>query len=303
MIGEILTSPSYAFLRMAFLLSALASISFGLIGSFVVVRRIGYLAGAISHCAFGGIGIGLWLKQLIAAGFGLYGAQWAVRFLPEESVMTTVANGLDPMWVAVLVAVGAALFIGWVCRKCGEREDSVIGIIWSLGMAVGLLFLDKTEGYTSISGYLFGDILLISIQDIITVAILGAVVLTLTLIYFEELKAICFDEEFAKLRNLPTERYFQLLLVLTAVTVVLMLRVVGMVLVIALLTVPAATASRLTKRLGPMIALAIFFCFTGTWTGLYLSVLWNFSAGPMIIVVISILYAAVVLFQTGKSRE
>ncbi|MDO5580092.1 MAG: metal ABC transporter permease [Planctomycetia bacterium] len=278
-------SPEYGFLRLAFLLSAIASISFGLIGSFVVVRRIGYLAGAISHCAFGGIGFGLWLKQTIAAGgLGIY------FFCKDPERLESWGESIDPVIAATFAAVFAAFIIGLV-RKIGtEREDTLIGILWSVGMAIGLLFLDRTAGYLSVTSYLFGDITFVSWNDIRTVALLAALVLVLTILFFKKLEAVCFDEEFARLRNISVEFYFQMLLILTALTVVLMLRVVGMVLVIALLTIPAATASLLTKKLGSMIFLSIFFCFLGSWTGIYLSLLLNFSSGPMIIAVVAAVY-------------
>ena len=270
---DILFSPDYAFARTAFFVSALASVSFGVIGTFVVVRRIGYIAGAVSHCAFGGIGIGLFLRQTVVTG--------------------VLASWIDPIFVAVLVSVGCALIIGAFQLYGKEREDTIIGVIWSVGMAVGLLCLDKTEGYHSISSYLFGDILLISLHDIYYVAGLGLVILLAVSLCFQRFAAVCFDEEFARLRGIRTGFYFQLLLVLTAITVVLMVRIVGIILVIAMLTLPAATAGHLTQRLFPMSVLAIIFCFLCSWGGLYLSIVYNFSAGPVMILVSAITYAMV----------
>ncbi len=285
---NIFYSPDYAFVRTAFLMSALASLSFGVIGTFVVVRRIGYIAGAIAHCAFGGIGIGLFLREAIGLGwFGL-------------AVLAPFAPWVDPIGVAVLVAIGCALLIGAVQMYGKEREDTIIGAIWSVGMAVGLLFLDKTPGYHSVSSYLFGDVLFISRTDLLLVAGLGVLVLAVVAVFFQRFEAICFDEEFARLRGLRTGFYFQLLLVLIAITVVLMVRVVGIILVIAMLTLPAATAGRLTKRLLPMSVLAVVLCFLCSWVGLYLSIAFNFSAGPMMIFVSAIVYAAVLGLQSRK---
>ena len=267
-LSNLLFSPEYAFARTAFLVSALASVSFGVMGTFVVVRRIGYIAGAISHCAFGGIGIGLFLRQ-------------------------TVASGIDPIFVAVLVSVGCALIIGAYQLYGKEREDTIIGAIWAVGMAVGLLCLDKTEGYHSISSYLFGDILFISLRDIYFVAGLGFLVVVVVALCFQRFAAVCFDEEFSRLRGIRTGFYFQLLLVLTAITVVLMVQIVGIILVIAMLTLPAATAGHLTKRLFPMAVLAVIFCFLCSWGGLYLSIAYNFSAGPMMILVSAVVYVTV----------
>ncbi|HBT76596.1 MAG TPA: hypothetical protein DEB39_06640 [Planctomycetaceae bacterium] len=270
------TEPAYVFVRLALLVSAMGSVSFGLVGTFVVVRRIGYLAGAIAHCAFGGIGIGLYLQHQL--GFA----------------------SVDPLGVALLVSVACAVLIGIVNRCAGEREDTIIGVIWAVGMAVGLLCLDKvTAGNVNISAYLFGDLYLVSEKNLYAVAFLGLVVLATTLLCFHRLQAVAFDEEHTRLRGIPTTFYFQLLLVLASVTVVLMVQVVGMILVVAMLTLPAAAAGRLTRRLFPMAVLAVLFCFLFSWTGIYLSLWGNFSSGPMIIVVAAVGYA-IALFVGRK---
>lgn len=294
--AEILTAPQYGFLRSVFLLSAMASVTLGLVGTFVVARRIGYLAGAISHCAFGGVGFGLWLKQAVAAG-GLVSSLFV--FAGSDPIERSA--WIDPVATAVIVAVISALLLGVLQKYAKEREDALIGILWSLGMAIGLLFLNRTTGYVSVTGWLFGDITLVSTADLWTVGILGSAVSLTTLIFFQRLEAVCFDAEFARLRGLAVDFYDRLLLVLVAATVVLMIRIVGMALVIAMLTLPATTASRLTGRLGPMIALSIFFCFAGSWLGILLAVALDFSAGPMIIVVESTFYFLVLPF-TGRSR-
>ncbi|MGL6196218.1 MAG: metal ABC transporter permease [Thermoguttaceae bacterium] len=286
---DIIFSPDYTFVRTAFLISALASLSFGVIGTFVVVRRIGYIASAISHCAFGGIGIGLFLQQFLAAT--------AVGFGASKAFASALETNMDPIYVAVLFAVLAALVIGAVQIYGKEREDTIIGTIWSVGMAVGLLFLDRTSGYVSISSFLFGDILFTSSTDLYLVAVLDVLVLATVAICFKKFEAVCFDEEFVRLRGVRTGFYFQLLLVLVAITVVLMIRIVGIILVIAMLTLPAATAARLTNRLLPMSVFATIICFFCSWIGLYLSVIYIFSAGPVIILVAAALYGTVMLIK------
>lgn len=301
MLTDFLTLPEFGFLRTALLFTAAASVTFGLIGTFVVVRRIGYLAGAISHCAFGGIGIGFWLKEAAASGVCGFGTAAALFAGKEEksAFLTNLSAHIDPVATAIVIAVASALLIGAIQKFAKEREDALIGLLWTLGMAVGLLFLDKTKRYVAVSDYLLGDVLLISESDIITVSVLGGIVIGLSLLFFKRLEAVCFDEEFARLRGINVDFYLGLLLFLTAVTVVLTIRIVGMVLVIALLTIPASIASRLTKRLGPTILYAIFFSFIGCWLGIGLSYALNFSAGPMIVVVVSVLYFFA-LFLTGK---
>jgi len=275
---NIIFNPDYAFLRQAFYVSAMAGLSFGIIGTFVVVRRIGYLAGAISHCAFGGIGIGLFFqKAVLSAG------------------MLTLGRLLDPIAAAVVFAVLSALLIGFVQQHAKEREDSIIGAIWAVGMAIGILFLNATPGYFSAQAYLFGEVLLVSNTGAKLVGLLGLVVLIVTGFSFKTLEALCFDEEYLRLRGLNAGFYFQLLLVLVAVTVVLMIQLVGIILVIALLTLPAATAGRLTKRLFPMACTATVLCIVCSWVGLFLSTMLDLASGPMIILTAGAVYMLVML--------
>jgi len=275
---NIVFNPDYAFLRQAFLVGAMAGLSFGIIGSFVVVRRIGYLAGAISHCAFGGIGIGIFCRQTaVAAG------------------MTTLGRLLDPILVAVVFAIFSALLVGYVQLRMKEREDSIISAIWAVGMAVGILFLNATTGYHSVTQYLFGDILLISDLGAMLVGLLGLIVLFVTVVFFKRFEAVCFDEEYLRLRGLNAAFYFQLMLVLVAVTVVLMIQLVGIILVIAMLTLPAATAARMTSRLFPMACVATALCLLFTWGGLLISTIFDLASGPVIILAAGTGYVLVLI--------
>lgn len=268
-------------MQRAFLIGALAAIPFGLIGTFVVVRRIGYLAGAIAHCAFGGIGIGLYLQHLVAA--------------------TVLAPFFHPTIVAVFVSVASALLIGEIRIKTGEREDTVIGAIWAIGMALGLLLLEKTPGNVNISNYLFGNITMVTVTDAVLVGLLSCGVLATVLIFFRRLEAVGFDEEFARLKGIPTAFYFHLLLFLTSLTVVLLVRVVGILLVIAMLTLPAATACRFARRLLPICLWAVLIALVCTWIGLFLSVWWEWSPGPAIALVAALVYLLSLAWQSVKS--
>ena len=278
-LSHIAFHPNYIFLRQAFLVGAMAGLSFGMIGSFVVVRRIGYLAGAISHCAFGGIGIGIFCQHAaVAAG------------------MVTLGRLLDPLLAAVVFAVLSALLVGFVQLRAKEREDSVIGAIWAIGMAIGILFLNATPGYqAATTSYLFGEILMISDFGAMLVGGLGLIVLLVTAVFFKRLEAVCFDEEYLRLRGLNTGLYFQLMLVLVAVTVVLMIQLVGIILVIALLTLPAATAARMTTRLLPMACVATVLCLLSTWSGLLISTVFDLASGPVIILVAGAGYVLVLI--------
>ncbi len=283
------------FLKNVFLLCAVSSVTFGVVGAFVVARRIGYLTGAISHSAFGGIGFGLWLKQRVA--LGAFGTACLFSHCCKSSESSCLekceflSRFINPVPAALLFALLAAILVDWIRKRAKEREETLLGAIWALGMALGLLFLEGVSGYVSATTYLFGDVLLVSKVDVWTATALGAIVLTIVACDFKKLEAVCFDEEYAELRGVNIGFQNRLLLVVTAVSVVLMLRVVGMAMIVALLTLPAATASRFTKRLSSSIILSTIICFVGSWLGVWLSYLLNSSTGPTIILVIATFYA------------
>ena len=266
-----LADPDNEFLRLAFMVGMLASLSFGIIGTYIITRRISYIAGAISHCVFGGIGAGLFLQNKI-------GLTW-----------------FDPMHGALAAALMAAVIIGLVSLYAHQREDTVIGALWAVGMAAGLLFIDLTPGYHNLASYLFGDILLISKSDLWLVLILDGVVVALSVYFYNTFLGVCFDQEFTRLRGVQVGPFYILLLCLTALTVVLLVRVVGIVMVIALLTLPAAVAGQFARRLWHMMVLATLFCMAFTWTGLSISYTYSLSSGPTIILVAGATYLLVIM--------
>lgn len=263
---DILFDDSLFFMRDALLLGLLASIPFGTMGSLVVARRITYLAAAIAHAVLGGIGFAL---------FAQYSWGW---------------SWMKPVVGAMGAGIMAALLIGWVSLKFKAREDTVIGAIWSMGMAIGLLFIYKTPQYVDPMSYLFGDILMVSTVDLVLIFILTIIVLTFTISSYKPLVALCFDEEFAKLRGVNTTSLYLITLCLTAVTIVLLVSMVGVVLVIALLTLPTALASLFSKRMWQMMVggslVCMLFVFLGTW----LSYAWDLPTGPLIIVLCGLTY-------------
>ncbi|MCJ7806558.1 MAG: metal ABC transporter permease [Clostridia bacterium] len=261
-----LADPDNAFLRIAIYVATLSSISFGVIGTYVVTRRISYLAGAISHCVFGGIGAGMYIQKKV-------GIAW-----------------FEPMYGAVISAIIAAVIIGLVSLYARQREDTVIGALWAIGMALGLIFVDITPGYFDITSYLFGDILLLSMKDLWMVVFLDILVVAVSLYFYNTLLAVCFDHEFAGLRGVHSGAFYILLLCLTSLTIVLLVRVVGIVMVIALLTLPAAAAGQFARRLWQMMLLAITFCVFITWTGLAVSYSLKLSSGPTIIIIAGVAY-------------
>lgn len=259
-------NPDLPFLRYALFSGLLASIAFGCIGSFVVVKRISYLAGAISHCVLAGIGAGLYLKHVV-------GIHW-----------------FEPIHGAVIVALLAAVILAAISGRSREREDSLIGAIWAGGMAIGLLFIAKTPGYFDPMGYLFGNILLISRQDILFITILDILIIVVIYRYYNNLTALCFDEEHAKLRGIHTRWLYLTLLCLIALTVVLLVRIVGIIMVIALLTLPAASAGRVAGSLKTMMILSIIICAVCITTGLGLSYTLDLPSGPVIILMAVTVY-------------
>ncbi|HPA05608.1 MAG TPA: metal ABC transporter permease [Candidatus Hydrogenedentes bacterium] len=267
---QALLHPDIPVLRHAMLVGVLSSVAFGIVGTFVVTRRITFIAAAIAHCVLGGVGAALYLR----ARFGL---TW-----------------LEPIYGALPAALMAALIIGIVSLRAREREDTVIGAVWAVGMALGLLLLAKTPGYNKDTmSYLFGDILLITRRDVWLVAGLDLVVVAVAVFFYNKLLAVCFDEEFARTRGLAVERYYLLLLCLIAVTIVLLVYLVGIVLVIALLTLPAAVAGQFSRRMAWIMGIAVLLCMVFSTAGIALSYPYDLPSGPTIIVTGAAVYLAV----------
>ncbi len=269
--------PNLPFFRYALLTGLFASIPFGVIGTFVVVRKISYIAGAIAHCVLGGIGLGLYLEKAV-------GITW-----------------FGPMQGAVLVALLAAVILALVSRHARQREDSVIGALWAVGMATGLLFIAKTPGYVDPMSYLFGNILLVSQSDFLFVLVLDVVVVVLVWLFYNSFLAVCFDEEFARLRGVKTGWIYLLLLCLAALTIVLLVRVVGIVMVIALLTIPASIAGNFSKNILQMMLFSTSLCALFVVLGLGISYDLDLPSGPVIIIIAAIVYLLVLL--GGKLRK
>ncbi len=260
---------AYPFLRHALVAGLLAGVACGVVGSYVVVRRITYMAGAIAHCVLAGLGIAHYLQVVHG---------WPLR----------------PVQGAVTAAVVAAVIIGLVSLYVREREDTIIGAVWAVGMALGVLFIALTPGYNQdLMGYLFGNILLVGRGDLWTMAVLDGFVLVIGLGMYPQLEAVCFDEEFARLHGLRVDLCVLLLMVLVALTVVLMVTVVGIVLVIALLTLPAAIAGQFTTTLRGMMALASLLAVSFTTAGLALSYSPDLPAGATTILVAGAAYLGV----------
>ncbi|MDR2150434.1 MAG: metal ABC transporter permease [Spirochaetaceae bacterium] len=249
-----LVDPAFPFIRNALGAALLSAILFGVLGSLVTVRRIASLAGAISHAVLGGIGMALYLQ-------------------------TTQAVPLPPLAGALIFAVGAALIIALVAQSAKERQDTVINAIWAIGMSIGVFFMAKTPGYTDPSSYLFGNILLIATSDLVLLGILDALVIVFVWLFYPQIIACSFDEEFAQVRGVPVKAFFLSILIISAVAIVLLQSFVGIIMVIAMLTLPAGIACNLSGSLGSMMVVSCLFSAVFSAGGLIISWLCNAPVG------------------------
>lgn len=245
----------------------LASIASGIIGSYVVVKRIVFISGGIAHSVLGGIGFCLWLERA-------KGISW-----------------VNPLMGAIVAAIASALIIGWIHINWRQREDSVIAALWSVGMATGILFISQTPGFNlELSNFLIGNILWVSKTDLVVLALLDVIILATVFCMHKRFLAICFDEDEARLQGLPVNALYLLLLVLTAITIVLLIQVVGIILVMTMLTIPAAIANLFTSRLSQMMIIAVvlssLFAIFGTATAYQL----DWPGGATIALVAGVTY-------------
>ncbi|MBN2201021.1 metal ABC transporter permease [bacterium] len=268
--------PGFPFLRYALAAGLLSSVAFGILGPVIVARRISFVAGSISHSMLGGIGLALFLRHQL-------GWSWCT-----------------PGAGALAAALSSAAVIGAVRTRRGEREDTVIAAVWTVGMAAGVLFLSLTPVFVDPMSYLFGNILLLTRNDLWMIAGLDALLLIVVLLLYRPLLAVCFDEEFARIRGLNTGALSMLLFGLTALTVALLLPMVGTVLVIALLTLPAALAGRFTKHLWSMMIAAAAVSAVFAVAGVALSAVIDIPSGAAIVLLLGAVYLIPVLLKRRR---
>ena len=268
------------FLQNAVLAGILCSIGSGIVGTFVVLRRITYIAAAISHCVLGGLGAARYFSVV-------YNLPW-----------------LKPVYGAVATALLSALIIGWISLKAKEREDSIISALWAIGMSVGVLFIYKTPGYNEdLMNYLFGNILMVSSEELYLIAGLDILTIILTSVFYKQTVAVCFDEEYARTRGVNVEFYYLLMLCMTALTVVLTVNVVGIIMVIALLTLPVAISSKIFNRVWKIMLGATILGMIFTSTGLMISYEPNLPSGAVTIVIAGVVYLLTIIFSLFKKRK
>jgi len=271
-----LFDPAMPFVRNALIAGILSSILFGVLGSVVTVKRIAGLAGAISHAVLGGIGLALYLS--------------AKKIVP----------GLPPIVGALVFALISAALIGLVSLKAKQREDTVINALWAIGMSLGIVFIAKTPGYADPMSYLFGNILLVSTRDLVMLAVLDIVVIVLAWRYYPQIEASAFDEEFARTRGVSTDAVFLVILAVTAIAVVLLQTYVGIVMVIAMLTLPAGTSGYFARNLAGMMAIGTLFSVAFSVVGLAVSWGLDLPSGAIVVLVAGATYLAVSALRAGR---
>lgn len=289
MMQSLLDALSYTFMQNALLAGLLVSIACGIIGALVVVNRIVFISGGIAHAAYGGIGLGYFFKYNLLPTL-MAGSATALNDRP----------GYYPIAGAILFSLLAALAMGWVQRRTQQRTDTVIGVMWAIGMALGIVFVDLTQGYkVDLMSYLFGSILAVKRGELVVILILDLIILGLVTLFYKELLALSFDETFATVQNVPVDTIYLLLLSMIALTVVMLMRVVGLILVIAMLTMPAAIAGHFVRDLKRMMALAVGLGLVFTTLGLWFSYAWNLTSGAAIILVSGSGYLLSMVLKSG----
>lgn len=272
MIESISALLSYQFMQHALLACLLASVGCGIIGSYVVVKRIGFVAGGIAHTVLAGMGIAYFL-------------------------------GGAPMLGAIIVALLSALLVGFIKLRWRQDEDILIAAFWSVGMAVGILFISRTPGYNvDLMSYLFGNILLVTDRDLWYMLLLDLAIVLMVIIYYKQFLATAFDEEFAGLRGVRVEFVYILLLCVIALTVVLLINIVGLILVMALLVLPAASAAQFVGSIARMMLASILLSMLITVSGLLLSYQPDLPSGSTIIVLAGIVYVLSILLRRAVTR-
>lgn len=258
----------YEFMRNALVAGLLASVICGIMGTLVVVNRIVFLSGGIAHAAYGGIGLAFY--------FG-----WPV--LPGTIGFSLVA----------------ATAMAAISMKAKHRADTVIGVMWALGMALGIILIDLTPGYNvDLMSYLFGSILTVPKSDLIIMIILGVLIAVLVAFYYKDLLALSYDEEFAQIRGVPVKALYYALIAMLAVTTVMVIQVVGLILVIALLTIPPFIVEKYAKSLVQMMVGSSVLGALFTITGLWLSYKFDLTSGASIIMVSGVVF----LISLGVDR-
>ena len=264
----------YQYLANALLAAIFAGITCGIVGTYVVARRMVFLCGGITHASFGGLGIALYA-------------------------------GVNPIGGALIFATLSAMGIEWASDKGKIREDSAIGIIWSIGMAIGALFMSLTPGYTSgdLAGYMFGSIVTVTSQDITALGIFTLLCVIGAILWWRPIMYLAFDRDFAASQGIASHAASYILTVIVAITIVLAIRIMGIVLLLSLFTIPAVTANILSKSYAKITLLAAIIAVCGAVGGLVASYNWEIPPGTCIIFILTVVLIAAKLLSLRSKKD
>jgi len=269
----------YAFVQRMFIAGFLASIACGIIGTYIVVKRIVFISGGIAHTTFGGIGFAYYLQYL------------GILFI-------------EPLVGALIFALTAAIIMGLPFIRKRLREDSTIGILWVVGMALGVLFLNQVDRSKIIVqdpvSILFGNVLLIKMQDLYLMVGLLILIIFVTIVLYKDLHILTFDEEFARISGIKVDLLYLILMILVALTTVVLIKVVGVVLVIAMLTIPAAISNLFTHNLKNMMIFAIIIGCIVTFYGSIISLNYDLPPGATIVISLAFLFIVAIFLKNLK---
>lgn len=264
---------SYGFMQNAIIASILASVACGVIGSLVVVNRIVFISGGIAHTAYGGIGLAFFL-------------------------------GISPLFGAGVFAVASAVIMALITQKAKHRADTVIGAMWAFGMAIGIILLDLTPGYNvDLMSYLFGSILSVPGSDLVYMAVLDGLILIYIFTWYSQIHAVSFDGEFAASMGVRSDLIYMSMLVMSALAVVLLIRVVGLILIISMLTIPPYMAERRSASLKGMMVYSTIFSLVFSLVGLFMSYTFNLTSGASIISVSAVCFFLSVIYDSVRTNK
>jgi zinc transport system permease protein len=262
----------FEFMRNAVLSGIIVSIICGILGTLIVVNRIVFLSGGIAHAAYGGIGI-------------------------------AVYTGISPYLGAGAFSFLVSILMGLISLRHRERADTIIGIMWAVGMAIGIILIDLTPGYNvDVMGYLFGSIMSVSLSDILFMFILLVVVFIIVKVFYKEFLALSYDEEFAFVVGVPVKLLYLMLLGMIGLSVVIIIRIVGLILVIAFLTIPPYIAEKFTSSLSKMMTLSSLLGILFSLMGLWLSYKYDITAGATVILISGVAFFLFLGMDIIKSR-